>query len=61
MERASFAKIGRLDLFQSQDLRGWTVGDFAAGDEHQKALGEGSDRAHDVLDHDDGHSFGVGC
>src|SRR4030095_7674183 len=51
-----FAKVGLHDFHVVHDRLRRVVGDLAACNEHCDAIGELHDRAHDVLDHDDGHA-----
>src|SRR5579885_1091106 len=51
------AKIGPLDLGMADHLLRIAVGDLLAGHEHDKALREAHNRAHDVLDQNDGDAL----
>src|SRR5487761_2769138 len=54
-----FAKVSPFDIFLLHDIVGRPVGDFAAGDDHDDALREQHDGAHDVFDQQYRNSFRI--
>src|SRR6266700_2833032 len=55
--RMLLAKVGGHHFHVARNRLWIAVGDLPAGDEHGDAFGEVHDRAHDVLDHDHGHTL----
>src|SRR5262245_29989471 len=57
--RKLLAKVSPHHFRVVDDVRGLAIGDLAARDQHRQSLREAHDRAHDVLDHDDGDALRV--